>query len=133
MAAVVVLALAGGRAVGPWAAHGGCGRAVAAGAALLGWVVGAGVLCWVGGGWHVGGFVGHGCGVWKWWLWVWFVLPRRFLCEGVGSGGRSEAEVEVSCMRRRSREDEGWEGVGTARCDGLCDDRDSFATDGYVK
>ena len=36
-------------------------------------------------------------------------------------------------MRRRSREDEIWERVETARCDELCDDRSRFATDGYVK
>jgi hypothetical protein len=64
---ILALALAGGWAVGSWAAHGRGRRAVAT---LLGRVVGAGVLGWVGGGWHVGGFVGHGC--------VWF--------EGCGGG-----------------------------------------------
>jgi len=82
LAAVVVLAW--GRAVGSRAAHGGRRRAVAA---LLGWVVGTRVLRWVGGGRHVGGFVGHvlwdsggfGCCV---------RATEAVLCEGVGSGGR---------------------------------------------
>jgi len=84
LAAVVVLALAWRRAVGSRAAHGGRRRAVAA---LLGWVVGTRVLRWVGGGRHVGGFVGHvlwdsggfGCCV---------RATEAVLCEGVGSGGR---------------------------------------------
>ena len=56
---------------------------------------------------------------------------EALLCEGVGSGGRAEAEVEVYAPEEpRGR------GLGrmSRECrDGLCDDRDSFATDGYVK